>query len=375
METAVNALQFGTGERFTHAILNPPYRKISSASRHRHLLRSVGIETVNLYTAFIALAVALMKPGGEVVAIIPRSFCNGLYYQPFRRWLFERAALTHIHLFESRTSAFSDDKVLQENVIIKLRCGAQRQSIVVSSSTDATFSNINQRAVATSEVIIPGDDARFVHIPSSQPQAVASLPMGTHTLAQLGLGVATGPVVDFRLKEHLCFEPTATTAPLLYATHFSSGELQWPKSGKKPNAIELNDATRKWLMPAGYYTVVKRFSSKEERRRIVASVVTPDKLPVTEYGFENHLNVFHANKRGLCAEVAYGLATYLNSTDADDWFRLFSGHTQVNATDLRRMRYPSTELLMMLGRWMIDRGVPTQADIDEQIANHGNTNT
>jgi len=35
---------------YSHAILNPPYKKINSASEHRLILRRVGIETVNLYT-------------------------------------------------------------------------------------------------------------------------------------------------------------------------------------------------------------------------------------------------------------------------------------------------------------------------------------
>jgi adenine-specific DNA-methyltransferase len=127
-------------------------------------------------------------------------------------------------------------------------------------------------------------------------------------------------------------------------------------------------------MPAGCYTVVKRFSSKEERRRIVANAVDPGKLPATDYGFENHLNVFHESKHGLSKEVAYGLAVYLNCTAVDEWFRSFSGHTQVNATDLRRMHYPSIEILKELGRWMINNPMPAQAQIDEQIAKHGNTN-
>ena len=119
IEDAVDTLQFGTGERFTHAILNPPYKKINSASRHRLLLRQAGIETVNLYSAFVALALALLVPGGQLVAIIPRSFCNGPYYRPFREFLLARARIRHIHLFDSRDQAFRDDAVLQENVILR----------------------------------------------------------------------------------------------------------------------------------------------------------------------------------------------------------------------------------------------------------------
>ena len=67
-------------EPFDVAILNPPYRKIATDSRERRLLSQAGIEASNLYSAFLALAVGLLKPGGELVAITPRSFCNGPYF-------------------------------------------------------------------------------------------------------------------------------------------------------------------------------------------------------------------------------------------------------------------------------------------------------
>lgn len=65
---------------FDFAILNPPYRKIASCSQERALLSKIGIEATNLYAAFLALAVRLLAPGGQMVAITPRSFCNGPYF-------------------------------------------------------------------------------------------------------------------------------------------------------------------------------------------------------------------------------------------------------------------------------------------------------
>jgi len=40
---------------------------------------------------------------------------------------------------------------------------------------------------------------------------------------------------------------------------------------------------------------------------------------------------------------------YLNSTLVDQYFRTFNGHTQVNATDLRNLKYPSKDKLENLG--------------------------
>jgi adenine-specific DNA-methyltransferase len=69
---------------FNAAIVNPPYRKIRSYSTTRLLLRSAGIETSNLYAAFLWLVSRLLDDEGQMVAITPRSFCNGPYFRPFR---------------------------------------------------------------------------------------------------------------------------------------------------------------------------------------------------------------------------------------------------------------------------------------------------
>jgi adenine-specific DNA-methyltransferase len=41
---------------FSHAILNPPYKKMRSDGEHRLLLRSIGIEAGNLYSALVAIS-------------------------------------------------------------------------------------------------------------------------------------------------------------------------------------------------------------------------------------------------------------------------------------------------------------------------------
>lgn len=369
IEAAVNRIQFGQGN-FSHAILNPPYKKINSNSRYRLLLRQVGIETVNLYSAFVALALSLMAPGGQIVAIIPRSFCNGPYYRPFRDFVLKRAAIRHVHLFDSRSKAFKDDDVLQENIIIRLECGGQQGPVTVSTSTDDSFSDLAAYEHPFDRIVFPDDPEQFIHIPTSPSRDTLQLSSAVrYSLADLGIQVSTGPVVDFRLKEHLRDMPEFGTVPLLYPAHFNNGGTEWPKVGMtKPNAIKRNSDTEKWLYPNGFYCVVRRFSSKEEKRRIMASVVDPATFcNVPLLGFENHLNLFHENKRGLPQALAFGLAAFLNTTAVDEDFRRFSGHTQVNATDLKLMKYPSREALMGLGEWAMKSGTLTQAMIDKRL--------
>jgi adenine-specific DNA-methyltransferase len=355
---------------YTHVILNPPYKKLNSDSVHRLALRRVGIETVNLYSAFVALAVAMTAPGGQIVTIIPRSFCNGPYYRPFREFILERASVSHIHLFGSRNQAFKDDHVLQENIVIKLERGGKQGAVTISTSTDDAFADLASQPHPFDRIVFPYDSERFIHIPTSPEKSFLELsPAIRHTLDDLGVKVSTGPVVDFRLKAHLRNMPDDSTVPLLYPGHFSGQRTTWPIEGmKKPNAIECNVETMKWLYPNGFYCVVRRFSTKEEKRRLVASVVEPAVFgSATKLGFENHLNLLHANKEGLPEPLARGLAVYLNTTVVDEYFRRFNGHTQVNATDLRRMKYPSREMLIRLGKWAGQQATLTQDTIDAKL--------
>jgi adenine-specific DNA-methyltransferase len=319
---------------YTHAILNPPYAKIGARSEARRHCRAFGLETVNLYTAFVGKALTELAPRGQLVAIVPRSFCNGPYHRRFREFVLARAAITRLHLFDTRDTF---DGVLQENVIVVLRRGVAQGDVRITTSGGA------DRRVPFAEVVRPGDPQRFVHV-AIDPDPLT----GTHRLADLGIDVSTGPVVDFRLREHLV---ERGRVPLLSPQHLDGAHVRWPSPGKRPNAIRRNAATERWLLPAGTYTIVRRLSSKEERRRVVAAVVRPEAIGrPAAIGFENHLNVFHAQRRGLSPALAWGLYAYLSSADVDAHLRRFSGHTQVNAADLRALPYPSRAALVRLGK-------------------------
>jgi adenine-specific DNA-methyltransferase len=95
--------------------------------------------------------------------------------------------------------------------------------------------------------------------------------------------------------------------------------------------------------------VVKRFSAKEEWRRAVV-VVWNRECNASAVALENHLNIFHANGAGLDRDLAVGLSYWLNSSIVDNFFRTFSGHTQISATDLRTLHFPSLSALSALGQ-------------------------
>jgi adenine-specific DNA-methyltransferase len=339
------------GYLYTHCIMNPPYKKISCGSQHRLTLRRIGVETSNLYTAFMAVAIKKLAPGGELVAIVPRSFCNGSYFRPFRELLLSEMTLRSVHVFEDRNKAFGDDDVLQENIIVHAIKGASRGHVMLTASNGAGFDDLTEREVDYDQVVLPGDADRFIRLATSEldQMVLDRMEAYSHLLSDLGLSVCTGPVVDFRLRNDLRPMPTPDSCPMIYSNHAAGNRIDWPQpGGKKPNAIAITAASKKWLMPDGWYVIIRRFSAKEERRRIVASVYEPQDGEWV--GFDNKVNVIHRDGAGLDPDVARGLAKYLNSTLVDMHFRQFSGHTQVNATDLRMMHFPSLDSLTEYGR-------------------------
>jgi len=335
-------------ERFDAIVMNPPYRKVKGGAPERRALERVGLPITNLYTAFLALAATQLDPAGVLAAITPRSFASGRYSAPFRHFFFNRVGIERLHLFESRAQVFADAGVLQENVILSARRGARPRKVRLSLSHGAGDTP-RVRQVPAEEIVRPDDPQRFLRIPGEEEdtevaEAMAALPT---SMADLGIAVSTGKVVEFRARDHLRATPEPGAAPLIRPNHLKHGEIRWPDTGRrgKPNALAIDPASEKLLLPNETYVLVKRLTAKEEPRRVCAAVCDPSAAPGELIAFENHLNVFHCDGRGLTADLAHGLAAYLNSSFVDRYVRQFNGHTQINATDLRHLRYPSAKSL------------------------------
>ena len=355
--------------RFHAAIMNPPYRKLRSDSAERSRLSTAGIETSNLYSAFVWLALKLLAGGGELVAITPRSFMNGSYFRPFRQALSRELAFRRIHVYDARDAAFADDGVLQENVIFHGVRGAGPEAIRITTSLGPADDGLLERTVEPDELILPHDPERVLHVVPDETDARVATHMRRlpHTLAGLGVSVSTGRVVGFRAKERLRADAGPGDAPLILPGHCAPGFVAWPRaSGTKPNALAAAGPGDDLLLPAGWYVLVNRFSAKEDRRRVAAALYDPARIDAGHVAFDNKLNVLHRGNAGLPEPLAKGLAVFLNSTAVDAYFRQFSGHTQVNAGDLRALRFPSAGVLERLGR-RVDGIMLAQKEINRLV--------
>ncbi|MCG9174702.1 Eco57I restriction-modification methylase domain-containing protein [Yersinia enterocolitica] len=339
---------------FDKAILNPPYLKISAKSKERKVLKNLGVETGNLYSCFISIALMLLKDGGELVAITPRSFCNGPYFNDFRKFILERNNLNRITIFESRKKTFKEDKVLQENIIFHIIKGEKQGNVKISTLSSLADETPNTRICNFEDIVPLGNPEKFIHIITNDLQAKIAKKIGQMpcSLQDLNVEISTGRVVDFRTRDNLTNALTEKEifTPLIYPHNFIENIISWPiQHKKKNNALKVNEETKSLLVPNGHYVLIKRLTAKEEKKRVVAAYYAPtsDHKMV---GFENKTNYIHCKNSGLDEYLAKGLTVYLNSSLVDAYFRQFNGHTQVNSADLRIMRYPDLNTLKTIGK-------------------------
>ncbi len=354
-------------EKFDLAILNPPYGKIRSGGKQWRLLKKYGLPRSNLYAAFMTLAAILLKDDGRLISITPRSFCNGPYFLPFRRAFLSQMSLSHVHLYTSRNKAFGDDGVLQENIILSATKSLERNNVNITSSDSPLDMDTSIQTLEHHELVNAQDRNLVIHLPRNNNERDVSRFVNACrcSLHDLEINVSTGRVVDFRAR-HLLRKPNeAGSVPLLLPSNLINGYVRWPNTrSNKLSAIDYDGSKHKLLVPTDNYVLVKRFSSKEQKRRITAAVLEPQHIESGFIGIENHLNYFHRNGAGLAPDLAKGLTVYLNSSVVDQYFRLFSGHTQVNATDLENLKYPSASTLAEMGA-RIRGAFPEQKQLDQ----------
>ncbi|WP_343274141.1 Eco57I restriction-modification methylase domain-containing protein [Lentibacillus songyuanensis] len=365
-------------------ISNPPYRKIKKSAPEALVMNYVVHGQPNIYFLFMALSTKLLKPNGQLIFITPRSFTSGAYFKKFRAYFLHNMQLTNLHLFHSRGDVFNSEKVLQEAIILKaVKTNDFFPTISVSSSENADLSSNFSYKVPYETVVDMKSEDLFIMIPTSiqEVELLDTVKKWESNLLRLGFKLKTGPVVDFRSTQFLKEENSEKTVPLIWASHFKNNEILFPRSPNKyPQYIENTDESKGLLLPNKDYILVKRFTSKEEKRRVQSSLYLSEALPFLKIGIENHLNYVTKLNGDIEKEELYGLFALLNSSFIDTYYRILNGSTQVNATEVNTIPLPSLEIVKEIGRKLIKTKNITTENCDSIImelfvVNDANTTT
>lgn len=336
-------------KKFDIIIGNPPYMKLTKRAPEAIAMPDVCHGAPNMYFLFAAMSMFNLKNNGEMVYIIPRSWTSGAYFKQFRKKFFKDCVLEHIHLFICRDKVFEKENVLQETIIIKAKKTHNKPKTINISTTNnsADFSNITFFE-APYTTVVKGENF-YVYLVTSEEDILTLNKLNNckNTLLDIGLKMKTGLTVDFRHSKILRNVSEQNAYPLFYSQHIKNGKVLFPV-GKENEYIVTDKASL--LQENTNYLFVKRFTAKEEHRRLQCGIYLARKYPTyKKISTQNKINfICGLNKLSEC--VVYGLYVVFNSKLYDIYYRILNGSTQVNATEINSMPVPSIDIIEKMGK-------------------------
>ena len=346
--------KIGNIKQFDYIISNPPYFKISKADKRASIAKELVYGQPNIYSVFMGLSAKLLKPNGELIFITPRSFAAGNYFKAFRQSFFNNVSISDIHIFESRNKMFKNDNVLQENIILRATKKENVSIKITVSTCDKGLQNPTEYKYRTEELIDLNSKDRVLFIPSSQKESdtIKIFKKWNNTLSDFNIKISTGPVVAFRCTEFLKNEGQVNGAisPLVWLHNVKEMEFIYPlQKGNKPSLIQNTEDSRKVLLKNKNYIFLRRFSSKDDKSRLVCCPYFSSSFETEMVGVENHINYIHRPNDNLMEEEIWGISALFSSSLFDTFFRTFNGNTQVGASELKQIKMPPLNEIKMIG--------------------------
>lgn len=334
-------------------ISNPPYKKIRKNDIESKVMSEVIYGQPNLYFLFMAKAIKLLANNGEMIFIVPRSWTSGAYFKKFRQIFLDSVRITDIHLFISRDKVFNKENVLQETMILKaIKTKEIKNTIHITQSySNEDFEKLKSYDVAY-DICIEKDNERYVYLPVDHADIETLKTINSfHTkLEDIGLKLKTGLTVDFRNEEYLTNNASNNSVPLFSSIHFDKGFIKFPSKEDEQQYVSKDNTAL--LQKNTNSLFIKRFSSKEENRRIQPVMYFKKDFANYEYiSTENHINFIGSiDKKDINEDVIYGLYGIYNSTLYDKYYRILNGSTQVNATEINNIPIPNENTIKNIGK-------------------------
>lgn len=340
-------------QKFDFIIGNPPYLRISKNSDVALSMPSVVHGAPNLYFLFASMSLFNLRNNSEMVYIIPRSWTSGAYFKVFREYFLKHGKIEYAHLFNSRDKVF--DQVLQETMIVKmLKTEDIPDKITLASSQTSSDFNSSVSISIPYKSVVTGDDS-YVFLPTSSNDlnVINRINKYKETMPNIGLRMRTGIIVDFRQSDALRKERELDNCPLFYSQHIKNGRVNHNPSGKEFDWVITSKIGL--VQKNKDYIFCKRFTAKEERRRLQCGIYLAADFSEYKYiGTQNKIN-FIENIDGSDMDKAelYGIFALLNSTLFDTYYRLLNGSTQVNSTEINSIPIPPLPIIKEIGKRLL----------------------
>lgn len=243
--------------------------------------------------------------------------------------------------------------------------------MIISTSATSNITDSYQQEVFPKYLIFDStDQINLIRLPINQEdeEIIKLFDSWSNNLTMMNMNISTGPIVNFRNRDILSEYREGTNYPVFYMRHIKDLRIQFPIL-EVEEGISEEGIDRKLLIPAKNYILLKRFTSKEQKKRVDCAAYNCQEFDYEWIGLENHLNYIYKVDGDLTQEELYGILAFLNSDLVDRYFRIVNGNTQVNASDIRPLPFPDYEKIVSLGAKVISNRLDYE-DVDDFLLNH-----
>jgi adenine-specific DNA-methyltransferase len=289
---------------FDLIIGNPPYFELPSSQIDETVYGEIMCGRTNIYSLFIYKSIKLLKDGGELRFVIPKTVLSGRYFSKLRSFIHKECEVIDIINFDKST-LFS--KALQSVIILKLR-----------KTNNEARKELDKHVVVLNDQVYLVKDARQLNMSSTDT-----------TIRKLGCTVKTGSIVWNQHKKDLHNECiNDKTLPLIMASNINSGELciKSSKADKKKQYLRITKENAKFIQNAPFLLTNRIIGMNPPK----LNVVLVDKEGC--YFIENHVNVIKGS-----LDVLKLIEASLKQDTTQQFIQQLLGSTQLSQYELENI--------------------------------------
>lgn len=329
------------GKRYDLVLLSPPEGVVPEGSFAEAFCKRVSPRGSDLAFLFTEAAAARLAEGGQMAALLPREFADGVRASVTRCRLLSFAPLIFMALYTQKSGR------PYPRMLCSFRRGETPDEVEIRAVSNGAVRDLPpipySMAVSTDEckVLLAKKTSDFALI-----RAMNALPCH---LSDFDLAVRTGLTIETRYPECMRDSRADGAIPLLHPAGLYDGQMHFPPKGRKkpyivPRIPSLKQPNRTMLL-------VKRVPPRAQGRHLVVGVYFSGLLPKDAYiSTANKLNIIEAKRGEMDFTFALGLSAVLSSSYYERYCALTFSALRVNAAALSSLPLPGKETIMAIGR-------------------------